>query len=577
MKKSLLLHHFLRPKVMFFGVAVVGCILMVSSANAQVTAFEDPQVASSVAATSDLVPREPEKAGGNVPVGGSIDVINLFRNATSAAIDISSIEILPSANVTAEINTNRCTAQALEPGVECAVAVTVTGNGPGPYNVNLLVNHNARSRLTTVVIRGEVSSDPNAAVTGTVVKEIVTEPELVDFGSITGRGSLIRSVILRNTSGAEIDIEDVRLEASKQSGYSIDETECEALSPNQACVVSVKWSPRVNGKALGGLVIRHSGTSARSIVILQGEYQPDEPEKADIFPDPVAGMGRIIADQDRLDFGSDVDGAASITVSIINDGDEAVAIDRVRLAGSDNGLSIGEDGCAENVILEEGQGCPLTINWLPRREGPIIDDVQILHDGVRGVLVLPIRGEAVQPVADDLPVISSSRRNLPIPPISGRSLNPERVGGEVELIEGGNDSAGAPVASSSSDSSEQGNQNDNARLQELLAEGIKTEGDKEADDINALYQALEFLGPTGNVSLDGYRVTSLASNRAVIRGPRGRVLVRDGDVQMIAGVRWIPQITSDGVELIGSDRSILLPFDRSLAPATTEGSIIQGE
>ena len=50
----------------------------------------------------------------------------------------------------------------------------------------------------------------------------------------------------------------------------------------------------------------------------------------------------------------------------------------------------------------------MTVNWQPRREGPIIDDIQIAHDGARGILILPVRGEAVEPVSSELPVMSVS-------------------------------------------------------------------------------------------------------------------------------------------------------------------------
>ena len=62
---------------------------------------------------------------------------------------------------------------------------------------------------------------------------------------------------------------------------------------------------------------------------------------------------------------------------MINEGDRPVLISSVSLAGSDNGLSLSSTGCAEGMELIPTEACALTVNWLPRREGPVIDDIKI--------------------------------------------------------------------------------------------------------------------------------------------------------------------------------------------------------
>jgi hypothetical protein len=69
---------------------------------------------------------------------------------------------------------------------------------------------------------------------------------------------------------------------------------------------------------------------------------------------------------------------------------------------------------------------------------------------------------------------------------------------------------------------------------------------------------------TSTPTLDGYHISSLGPDRAIIAGPKGRLVVLDGEPVMLSGAQWIPAITENGVELIGNQDTILLAFDQSL-------------
>jgi len=99
------------------------------------------------------------------------------------------------------------------------------------------------------------------------------------------------------------------------------------------------------------------------------------------------------------------------------------------------------------------------------RVGTIIDDVQILHDGARGILVLPVTGTATQIVNKDSQSIVFGEGGLlgSIPALSSSDL-----GGRSQ----------SPPPESSGQANVKG-------------------------------------------SLEGYKITSLAKNRAIISGPGG--------------------------------------------------------
>jgi hypothetical protein len=164
----------------------------------------------------------------------------------------------------------------------------------------------------------------------------------------------------------------------------------------------------------------------------------------------------------------------------------------------------------------------LTVNWLPRRQGPVIDDVQIRHNGARGVMVLPVRGEAVAAVSND---------NLPV-------LSMREVEQTTQMAADGPPRLPGVDNNESTDNSQSQPSSSRRDNQSIRSTGVTP-------------------------VLDGYRVSSLAWDRAVIAGPTGRRVVHDGERQIIAGAEWIPEITPSGVRLIGDRDEVLLLFDSS--------------
>lgn len=510
--------------VMVFGL----CIALSSPTMAQYNAFDDPPARGSTTSGSGLEAVTQQVEGGNVDVGSTTQIVTLYRNNGGQPITVSDVNLYPSSNITAEVNTNQCLDVALPPGAECAITVGVKPSSPGTWRIEMLVNHDGQSRLATATISGQAASSVNAASGNQQAdNEVQIIPPEIDFGESSGRSPKVRSITLRNASSNPIIVNEIDFQAPSAAGYDL-QISCDELSPGQSCVGTLSWSPRMPGPSEGVLLVDHSGPSGTAKIDVIGNYDPSETDEAKAFPEPVPGAGLLIADRKEISFGTDVDGAASITVSVVNVGDEPVELGKIRLAGSDNGLSLARDGCDDGTKLSPSQACPLTVNWLPRREGPVIDDVQIRHDGARGVMVLPVRGEAVAAVSNDnLPVLSMRE----VEQTTRQAADgPPRLPGVENGDNAGSDGGNAGNARSS-----------NARNR---------------DDGRARSTGVT---PT----LDGYRVSSLAWDRAVIAGPTGRRVVHDGERQIIAGAEWVPEITPSGVRLIGNRDEVLLLFDNS--------------
>lgn len=488
------------------GIMAIGMSCAAINVSAQ-TAFGDPPSRGGAGGANvggDLIPVQPTIDGGQISVGATSQVVVLFRNDSGRPLQAGAIQLYPSSTVSANVALNNCNQEELAAGAVCAVSISVKGLQAGSWRVELLMRHSGRARLVTATLSGTVS----AADTGE--KEFISDVEAIptelDFGDIKSAQSVVRGVVLRNITSDPIDINSIYIEAAAQSGYSL-RTDCSRLMPGQACIVTVTWSPILEGQASGVLLIEHNGPTSVASVKLDGEFQPEETVQAKAFPRAVPGKGLLVASQETVDFGADIATTSAITVSLVNIGDAPLTIGDVSMASGDNGVSISKKGCAAKTVLEPVEACPLTLTWSPVREGAVIDDIQITHDGTRGVLVLPVRGTSNTIISQDTKAVRISSAT------ETASLDPnDSVSGEEREI--------------------------------VLVR------DENVDPASVL---------------DGFVVTSRSDKRSIISGPGGSRIVYDGEEVVIGGFLWNVNIRPSGVEFRSGKDKVLLLFDRSLS------------
>ncbi len=177
-----------------------------SPASAQFNAFKPPSASGSTTGISgpDLKADKDKVEGGKITIGATAYIVVLFKNTGTSVVKITGINLYPSSTVSAAVSLNKCADAPLSPDGECAVTVAVTGLQPGSWRVEMLLDHDGRSRLATTAITGDVE---NAAVQqkDEVKTEIDAEPSSLDFGSASGVVPLIRSVLLRNRTADKGD------------------------------------------------------------------------------------------------------------------------------------------------------------------------------------------------------------------------------------------------------------------------------------------------------------------------------------------------------------------------------------
>ncbi|MCD8497637.1 MAG: choice-of-anchor D domain-containing protein [Alphaproteobacteria bacterium] len=538
-------------KIILSGTFLAFCMLFAWGAAAQMgpAALSDPgsRQGATGAVGDGLIAIEPSVDGGAIPIGATAQVVVRFRNDGAQPVETGTIRLYPSSTVSATVSLDQCKEMPLTTGAECAIALSVKALQSGPWRVEMLMSHNGRTRLVTATLSGTVEAA--AEGTDTLRSDVEAIPDAVDFGSLNASQTLVQPVILRNITSIGIDVTDIYIDASAQTGYSM-QTECKRLEPGQACIATISWSPKLKGPATGVLVVKHSGPTALSSVIIKGEYVPDTVDRAEAFPEAVPGKGLLVSSQTEVDFGEDVQTASTITVSLVNAGDAKMTIDDILISGSDNGLSFRGKGCVPGLVLEPIEACPLTIYWAPTRAGVLLDDIQVVHDGARGILVLPVRGTATNAVSQDQGAIMlSGGGGTLIPQTPTMSSLPRLLdegGEEYEIVDVEDDGSGGGVVAPT--------QEQIRRQQQLAASDNAPRARNFVPNV-----------PNPSAVLDGLKITSFSPTRAIINGPSGSRIVFNNEPIVLGGIPWDVRIQRNGIEFTYAGQTVLLLFDRSLS------------
>lgn len=526
-------------KARFLRYALLTAIVsggVASFAHAQ-SAFDDPGGRAAAGKAGDLRPVADKVEAGNVSLGSSSQIVVLFRNDDVKPVKTDTINLYPSSNVTASVADNQCEKGVIAPSEVCAISVQVQGLQKGAYRIEMLMRHNGRTKLLTTTINGNVESTGDASTD--MVSDIEAIPSSVDFGDLEESRSQVKAVILRNKTSKPIEIGEISVEAGAQSGYSVSEN-CKTLAVGAACVAAVTWTPAQPGPSTGTLVVRHSGPTEVTAIELIGQYDPEEFEKASVFPNAVPGKGLLISSAETVDFGTGITQSSSITVSMVNVGDMPLTLTDIRMSNAESGIRAEKTGCRAGQLLAPLEACPLTMTWEPVREGAILDDVQIAHTGARGVLVLPLRGTAARAVNKDLKPITFG--GTPGPEAILRRIQPlslDEFGDDVdEVIESGEKATGGKAS-------------------KKRASALREEAPPEVDVRGVL---------------DGYAITSFSQRRAIVSGPGGSRVVFDGEETVIGGILWTITMRPNAIEFTHGTQKVLLLFDRSLSSVNLVGA-----
>ena len=396
----------------------------------------------------------------------------------------------------------------LRSGETCNIIVTWQPTSKGLAQGLLVVQHSGKSGMSRTEVKG-IYQPPAESSSKDVDGRVQAMPESLDFGNSLGGISAVRSIILTNNSETPVDIKGTILDVPEQSGFSY-KSECpQTLQPGGACNIFVNWLPTSKGVAQGVLVVQHTGKSGMTQIDIKGSLQPEAGKTAAIYPEVVPDRGLLVSDKEKIEFGDNIKQESAITMTLVNSGSSALTLKGIKLSGVENDLDLSDTGCVPETVLKPGEACPLTISWFPSHAGTILDSLQITHTGARGVLVIPVSGSA------------------------DKSM--------------GNDSAGNGGTSADKNNAITGEAGTGSSASGSSAPIIKSIASKSMSQI-----------------FSGYTVSSHSTSRAVVNGPDGGLVVRDGEDIFIEGIKCTVAIVPTGVILSTKDDKAILHFDGSL-------------
>lgn len=558
----------------------VAALAMPMAAVAQ-SAFDDPGARSAAGGGGDLSPVNDKVEAGGIAMGSSSQVVVLVKNNDSKPIKTGAINLYPSSNISATVGENQCSAAAIEPGEVCAISVQVKGLQQGRFRIEMLMRHEGRTKLLTAAINGDVERAGDGQID--LISDVELIPASIDFGSLTESRAQSKTVILRNKTSKDIDIEDVVIEAGLQSGFDLS-TNCTTLQTGSACVATVNWLPEKKGPSSGTLIVKHSGSTGVSTGEIKGDYSPQASVPAEAFPEAVPGKGLLISSKETIDFGGGITQSSSITVSLVNVGDVPLTVTKIFMTNAENGVRTESTGCRAGTILAPLEACPLTLTWEPVREGSIVDDVQVAHSGARGLLVLPLRGSASKAINKDRKAITLSRAPGVEAIISQiQPLSMDEVDGDHNVVAAGKSVPRAPegnaaaVNAAAKDGATSIVQSGDRAVPGRISQSPA--GKQTASFQNASFTQDHDLGITDadvRGMLDGYTITSYSQKRAIVTGPGGSRVVFNGERTVIGGILWEITMRQNAVEFKNGSQKVLLLFDQSLSSFNLDASESQG-
>ncbi len=418
--------------------------------------------------------------------------------------------------------------ETLVPKENCIVMVSWKPTTRGAAQGALTVKHSGNAGVASIEVTATYS--PEGQIKEDLVDNgIQIAPEELDFGTSAGGVTMVRPITISNKTLEPVNIKDIYITASDKSGLSYKSKCSEVLSVDGSCIVMVNWTPSVKGLVQGVLAIHHTAKGQVTTAEIKATLTPEAAANAKIYPDTAINQGLLVADRDNIDFGSAIIEESSVVVSLVNAGSYELTINNISLAGFGAGIYVSETGCNAEKSLLPGEACPVILNWIPDRKGAIVDSLQVTHDGARGILVLPIKGNAAQ--------VSKGARNI---------LLRARAAGE-DVGEYYEDYVYKTLG------------DDN-----LVDDARREDGTL---DIKKLNEEIKELSEKQKAEkeLEGFTISSHSASRAVIKGSKHSIIVRDGGISVINGKKWRVAIVPTGVVLIGEDKTeVELVFDSAL-------------
>ncbi len=261
----------------------------------------------------------------------------------------------------------------------CTVDLAFRPQGLGPQAGALLIAHDGLASPARIALAG-----------------IGAPAERASFGLSADRLDFEATVVLAPAAARSLEVQNLgasplvwaapTLEGSQAAEFSVSGGSCSfttPLAPGGRCVLSLGFRPAAVGARSALLRLASADGHAAATVQLTGSGQ-------------ARPVGRLVLDVQRLDFGAQTLGVASLPreVQAINQGTGPLSL---LSQVAPTGFSVGGD-CGSRP-LAVGERCRLVLRFTPAVLGPAGGELLIVTDGDGERTQLPLSGEGVRAVA----------------------------------------------------------------------------------------------------------------------------------------------------------------------------------
>jgi hypothetical protein len=220
-------------------------------------------------------------------------------------------------------------------------------------------------------------------LSGKLAGPIVSAPASIDFGNVDVLSSSAdMTVTLANISPDSITGFAPSLGGADASEFQVTGNTCAALTQDESCTVTVRFSPTTAGSKSATLLVSHSGLNSPASVALFGQGIAVPLPAVSINPASVSFASQAVGTV-----------SAPVVVTVQNTGNADLHVASVTLIGANPADFLLANGCALPVI--PGGSCTLQVSFAPTAGGARAAQIQLVDDAPTSPQLVNLSGTGV--------------------------------------------------------------------------------------------------------------------------------------------------------------------------------------
>ena len=291
--------------------------------------------------------------------GGGIHYVWPVRSGQSGSSGDSCTYIFAQQSKLFTYKSSNGTSRVTATGTDCAWTatsdsdwLTITSGSSGTDNGT--VNYSVTANTGTTTRTGHITVDDQSfTVTQTGGTPKISAPSSLNIGKVKEDvASAMKSITVKNTGTANLEISDVTLTGTNSSEFSYEKAGCDSVAPKGSCTISVTLTATSCANKSATLSITSNGATKPTTVKLTGTAVPPK-----------------ISVPASLRFTATSTGSTSApkTVTIKNTGISSLSVNDVTITGTNLSEFTLTNNCTQ--ALAKNETCTVTVTFSPSARG----------------------------------------------------------------------------------------------------------------------------------------------------------------------------------------------------------------